>query len=1112
MLHIIPGRTGSGKTRTVRKLIAENAKIKPGKSIILVPEQFTFETERAMLDLLGNEKINNVDVTSFTYLAEKLLKDNGKLPKKNIDDGVRSIIMSMAVETIGKDAPSFNRYTTNVSVIFDLVKFRNELKKCCISLDSLEDFADMDIEQVFNKKVDELVKIFKVYDAMVNENYGDDTDHLDILFDYLHESHYFKGKTVAIDAFSGFSKQEYRIVENIICDADDVYVTFCYDSKNSNGKYELFHNTKIEIDRLRNTAAVNGIKIDSQDTRIPDRKYKAEPLNFLEENLFSDSKDSFPDNADNIVLIPCQSKKDECDTVAAEIRRLVREDNYRYRDIAIIERDEGSYKNELLSSFRKYNINCFIDNRQPIDTQPVIVFLISLFRILIFGFRTEFVFQYIKTGLLGLSVEEIAELEDYTYMWNIRQSQWTSEWKENPYGFSDRDSMADEAAYKLGRINKLRRDIVIPIVRLKEKLKDKNGQEITAELFDFLKKQKIGANLKNIAEDLEKFGNEELSIEQGTIWKIVIDILDSLYYAIGEKQISLRRYCELFTMLISTRDVGMIPNAVDEVMLGSADRIRASAPRAVFIVGSNMGVFPNYSFGGLIFNDKERCKLINEGISLVNNMEYNCVNEMFIAYHALTLATDRLYMSYSLISNNSEKLYPSELIVRIEQLFPQCRRITEKDSLSLIESEASAFSAMAKESVNGKELYASLYDYFSNNGNRNYSEMIDKVRNRKYRIADASVARELFGRNMRISASKVEKYYECPFGYFCEYGLRAKPRKQARIDPALAGTILHHAMETVLRTNSKDSLVSLDEKAVKTLSDEIIDRYICEQMGGYEEKPQSFIRRIKLIKKTAFNVLLRLIYEFANCDFVPVDFELEIGKDVEMYKIPLDDGESICIKGKIDRVDKLVKDGKTYIRIVDYKSTGKKFELGKVFEGINMQMLIYLFALWENGKDKYDNIVPAGILYYPAVNPNGLVNNRNMTAEELRNSKKKSFQMKGMVINDPEIIEAMDHIGNRTLIEASIKDGLAVGNVISIENLMRLKDRVDDILRQMVNKLYDGDVDANPLVTVSSFPCDFCDYHDVCKHEESDEIKEVKVLGFDEAIDELEAETNEKLD
>lgn len=1107
MLNIITGRTGSGKTRYIRSLAAEIAQKSSDKAVIIVPEQFSFETERGMLEILGNEKINNVEILSFSRIAERLLSLYGKLTKKIADDGTRAVLMSLAVETLDDKISAFNRYRKSPALIGNLLDFYREMKKCCITSEQLAVLSEKVKKQSFAKKLNELSLIFGCYDALITQNFQDDCAYLDMLYELLGEVQYFKGKTVFADAFSGFSAQEYKILERILNQADETYVTFCCDTSKNNDRYELFYNAQTEIKKLKATANRASVKIAPEKVLFAKREFKAEPLNVLEENIFTSNGVKYAENAHCITLMPRRSKTDECDAVAAEIKRLAREENYRYRDIAVIERSEGVYKNELVSSFRRYGIDCFEDNRQPILTQPLMVFVLALFDILVDGLQTETVLRFLKTGLFGFTVEEIALIEDYALVWRVTPSQWRNEWTGNPRGFGF--EFTDDDKKKLENLNKLREKIVAPILALKKRITDSNGETISREIFTFLRTWGVDENLKNFTAVLENNGETDLALEQGRIWKILAEIIDSLYSATGKAAMSVTRYKELFEILVSTKDLGQIPNGIDEVIIGSADRIRAAAPKAVFIVGSNTGVFPMESSGGVLLSDTERCELIENGADLVSNLEYNSVSERFIAYHALTLATEKLYISYSAIDSSSASLTPSEIVGEIKSIFPNCR-IYNECATDKIESRKSAYTAFAEEKDTSSVLGATLYEYFKNNGSQNELAMLQKINKKEFTLESEELATELFGKSMYISASKTEKFYKCPFGYFCEYGIKAKPRREAEMDPAQTGTLVHFALERFLRENPKDEFTRFDVDTVRKKINEIIDDYVLERLGGYSSAAASFIRTINLIKENTVRIVLHLVDEFSHSRFAPVDFELSINNDGDIapYLIDLDNGGTVKIIGSVDRVDAYKTNENTFIRVIDYKTGGKKFDLSEVFGGLNMQMLIYLFAIWQNGGERYENVLPAGILYFQAKSPriSSSMLSRDADVSAARAKMNANLKMSGMVLNNIDVIDAMEKDGANVFIPAKFdKNGNAAGSVISIKKLEALRDKVNNNIRNMAESLQSGEINALPTKN----GCDYCKYRDVCKREEDDDIREIETFGFNDALNMLGGDNDE---
>ncbi|MBQ3524413.1 MAG: PD-(D/E)XK nuclease family protein [Clostridia bacterium] len=1111
MLNIITGRTGSGKTRYIRNLATEIAKNESGKVIIIVPDQFSFETEKGMLELLGNEKINNIEFLSFSRIAERLLRDYGKITKKSADDATRAVLMSMAIESLQDKLVYYKKYQKNPLLINELLSFNNELKTCCITIDQLAETAEKVKKPTFAKKLDELSNIFQCYDSLMSKNFHDDSLNLDLFAELLYEVPYFKDKTVFVDAFTWFSAQEHKILERIIATADDVYITFCCDTVRNNGEYELFYNAMCEIRKLRATANRVNVKVAPEKILYADKVYKTDALNFLEENIFDITDKEYETVCDSISLVPCRNKNDECDFVAAEIKRLVREENYRYRDVAVIERTQDTYKKQLMSSFRKYGIDCFPDNRQPILAQPLMAFMLSLFDILTEGFNSEYVLRFLKTGLYGFTIEEISLVEDYVLMWRTKQSEWKNEWTGNPEGFGVEFNEYSEQ--KLKTINDLRARIVGPIVSLKNKITETNGETISRELFAFLRNTGVDNNLKNFTTQLMSSGEDDLALEQGKIWRILTEILDSLCSATGDSAITLKRYRELFEIIVSTKDIGQIPNGVDEVIIGSADRIKSTAPKAVFIVGANAGVFPVTSSSGAILNDTERCELQSNGVDIISNLAYNSVLEKFIAYRAMTLATHKLYVSYSSVDSKSEALSPSELVFEINRLYEDKANVINPDSLSLIESRKTAFSALASESNQNSILGSTLYEYFVKDGSQEELNKLEKMSKKEFKIQDNELATDLFGKSMYISASKTEKFYLCPFSYFCEYGIKAQPRREAQMDPAQTGTLIHEVLEIFLKENPKDKFIKFTTDEVKEKVNKIIDNYVDEKLSGYENQPKSFRRTMTLLKERSLKLVMQLIDEFSNCEFVPVNFELSINNDGDIapYLIDLDNGGTVKIIGKVDRVDIYTTPDNTFVRIVDYKTGGKIFDLGEVFAGLNMQMLIYLFAIWQNGGELYKNVTPAGIFYFQAKTSRATETakglNRHSDDTEINKNLKDKFRMSGMVLNNIDVITAMEKNAEGVYIPAVINDdGSVSGNVISLKNIERLKNKVNELIKGMASDLQSGVIRALP----TEEGCRYCNYHDVCRRGSDDPIREFDSLNFQNAVSMLGGDDDEQ--
>ena len=523
-------------------------------------------------------------------------------------------------------------------------------------------------------------------------------------------------------------------------------------------------------------------------------------------------------------------------------------------------------------------------------------------------------------------------------------------------------------------------------------------------------------------------------------------------------------------------------------------------------------MFPVISSSGAILNDTERCELQSNGIDIISNLAYNSVLEKFIAYRSMTLATHKLYVSYSSVDSKSEALSPSELVFEINRLYDDKVKSITPDSLRLIESRKTAFSALASESNKKSALGSALYEYFSNDCSQEELNKLQKMSKKEFKIKDSELATELFGKSMYISASKTEKFYLCPFSYFCEYGIKAQPRREAQMDPAQTGTLIHEVLEIFLKENPKDKFIKFTTEEIKEKVNKIIDNYVAEKLSGYENQPKSFWRTMMLLKERSLKLVMQLIDEFLNCEFVPVNFELSINNDgdIQPYLIDLDNGGTVKIIGKVDRVDTYSTPDNTFVRIVDYKTGGKIFDLGEVFAGLNMQMLIYLFAIWQNGEELYKNVTPAGIFYFQAktsraTDTKGL--NRHSDETIINKTLKDKFRMSGMVLNNIDVITAMEKNAEGMYIPAVINDdGSVSGNVISLKSIERLKNKVNELIREMANDLQSGVIRAFP----TEKGCQYCKYHDVCRRDSDDPIREFDSLNFQDAVSMLGGDDDEQ--
>lgn len=1110
MLNFVLGRNLSGKTEYVRNLVADGVRSGGNGYVIIVPEQFSYETEKAMLEKVGADGMQRLDVLSLSRLAEIILEQCGENSlKPPVDDCVRVLCMSSALDVLEGRLEVFKKYSSRPALMEELISFASEIKQCGVQADELKLFADSMKQSSLKSKLSELSLIISLYNSIIENSYYDSSDALTMLCSALDGYCWFENRTVVIDAFTRFTKQELFVIEKIIKQSENVYFTFCTDGVKTDG-FSVFANVEKQIEALKNLARKNNVGIAKPVILKPCGNKREKHLSILEENIFTDGHSFFDDKPKSITVCSAPTQTDECEFIALTVKKLLREENARCRDIIVYERKKDTYDRKLTAAFRKFGVPFFEDKRQPVNTQPLVIFINTLLEAAVEGISTDVLMRHLKSGLSSLSETEIAELENYALMWKISASGWQNDFTENPRGFGT--PFSDFDSITLQKLNECRKKAVAPVLAFKRDFSEAQGEKKTEVLYSFLVKSNVRQRLKDLALSLLSDGKDALYEEQDTVWTLVTDMLDKLYHSTVGINISVKRYRELFNTLLFVSDIGTVPQGLDSVTIGAADRTRTGEKKYVFIAGANADVFPLMPSTKGLLNDRERIYLRENGIELANTAEYKLIEEKFFAYHAVSTATERLFVSYSASDPSGEGLMPSEIVTEITGLFPnvECTAFENISAIQRIESKQSAFEMLAKNYTDKNSFAAAAEEFFSSDSEYEgrLSALKKAVEKTPQSIKSAETAIELFGKNMYLSASKAEIYYKCPFQYFCRYGIKAEPRKEAQIDAALSGSIIHFVFEKMLSSFSKTKLQEMSDAELKKEIDKILKIYLSENMGGSENKSKRFIKHYETISVQSFSILKRMIEEFKTSEFTPVDFELSIGIDGEIkpYELTLPNGSSLKISGSVDRVDTMEKNGKKYLRVVDYKSGGKTFNLYDVIEGLSAQMLIYLFAIEKNGESKYGDIIPSGVLYMSA-KPEAADLGRNATQQEIDKKRLKSNRMNGIVLNDMTVIEGMEKDIGGVFIPVSMNsDGVLKGSLITAEEFNKLHKKVDGVLKSMVVNLQSGLI---PVLPAGSDACKWCDYHSVCGYETGDMLREIPKLKSEEVLKILDGEGEE---
>lgn len=1108
MLNFIIGVKNSGKTRKAHSVLGECVAKGEG-AVIIVPKQFTFDTDKGLLSLLGPKAACEIEVLSFSRLCHVAVSNYGGIKKPVAGQGMREIFMSNAIDSLRDRLTVYAKQKNEIALVTGMLREVDEMKNSGITADDLEKSAEKVADKVLRNKLLETALIYRTYGALISQSYFDDGDMLEKVCEILAPTDFFDGKTVVIDGFKSFTQPEYKLIELMLRKAKNVYVTLCCDSIDSVSDTGAFACVGKTARKLRLVAGNAGVGTgESICTQRDASEFSPEMLH-LEKNLYKTDFTAFEKETDKVSIIQADTVESECDAVARKIKALIREGDYRCRDIAVVYRKDEKYEKGIKASLKKYDLPVFEDRRQPVKNQPLISYVRNLLLIMSEGFKTDYIFRLVKTGLCALEENEISEIENYVFTWDITGKKWLSDFTGNPEGFGG--SFGEREKERLEKINETRRKITEPLAALKEVFHEATGKKCAELIYFYLRENGADEALKSYAVALQEKGFTELAVEQEQVWDILMTALDEIAGALGEVSVTPKRFCELFELVMAGKTLGKLPDGYDEVCVCNADRILTKSAKAVFAVGMNSGVFPLEQKDNSLFSGYEKKKLLDADLTIGEDVKDLTLSERFICYCTLASASEFLCLSYSTSSGASDKLTESECVSSLRKIFSGCKTVNvlTQSFSELIESEQSAFEMMAKLWHSDTDEAESLRAYFSEN--EKYKHRLAAVSRaasqEDFAFNDKSISKKLFGENMYFSASQMEVYSKCPFMYFCRYGVKAKARPKAALDAAMGGTVVHYVLEMILSEHKGRDFLELSAEQIDSEIRFHLGEYMRLYMGESEEMSVRFNYLYSRMYKILSHLFDRLVAEFNDSDFEPCDFELTIGRNeiVKPFKVQLRQG-SVELIGQIDRVDKMDADGKRYIRIVDYKTGAKTFNLSDVFYGMNMQMLLYLVSIWRGGTEFYENITPSGILYFPA--RLAAVNVERSDDEETRKKKRMlAGKMNGMLVldGDSDCAEAMDKSKKAIFIPVSFdsKTGAVKGNFITLEQLRKLGEMMDGIIEEMGNSLHDGIVPARPIYGPEhGETCQWCDYSEVCLKDRP-KVRYAEKMTHDECIRKL---------
>lgn len=1088
MLRFILGKSGSGKSTEALRIAGELADNNL-PIMLIVPDQSTFECEKTLLDVFGAKKAEKVLVFGFSRLCKYVFELTGNSADNVIDEGTRAVVMSLALEELTEKL-SLLSSKGNKSLVDVMLQTVSDLKKSSVTSNELRGASKLVEDETLKTKLNETALISDTFDALVSQSYIDPMDDLTRLNDILLKNNVLKDYTIIFDGFSGFTMQQLNVVRNLMRDCTATYFTLTLDPL-TDGSEEVFTTSQQTYKILKEYAKRDGVEIKVPIKLTDLHRFKNDELALLEQNIFRTHIEPIEIVPENICVYNAVDMYDECEYVARKIKHLVIEKGYLYSDISVICHDTEPYKGILSEILEKYEIPYFSDEHADIDVKPVIRLVNSIFRCLIYDFDREDVLALLKSGLTEFSVEEISLFENYLFVWNVSGSAFKNKFVQNPKGYSDRFSDYDREV--LAKVENLRKSIVEPLTAFKENAKDKNGLEISKLFYALLEELKVPDALRRMYAEFEKSDDKAVGAEQIRIWNMFMSVLDKTAAVIGTKTMTIKRYYELLSLQISAMQLSDIPRTIDCVTITTAQRVRISKQKASFLIGCVDGIFPAIPHTSGIFSPFELKMLAMNEIELGDDFAALNNLEIFMAYSCMTSASEYISVSFYSSDITGTSYQPSEIVLQCTKVF---KNICVNDKMDFDSKKESmyalrpAFDTIAEMIGKGKKVPDSLLKVFSENFE--YSAKLDSLINAKnkvpLKIFDKKNAEKLFGENLNISASQLEKFNLCRFSYFCNYGLNVRERLKAEINSMQYGTLVHYLLERFFSEYSKEQYSSMSDDELFEIVNTYLLEYSVSYFGEEQTKSNSLKYRLKTILDNVIYLMKHIMLELSQSEFFVADCELKIGEDIPSYTIALPDGHKIAVCGSVDRVDIMQRNGVTYLRVIDYKTGTKQFKLSDILYGINLQMLLYLHSIESSDSDKYGKVTPAGILYMPATVPYISADSLK-SIEKLPDELNKNLKMNGLLLKDTEIIHGMDKTDAATYIPVKIKAGEPVSatSLATLEEFGKIFKKVDMLIAEMGKNIYDGNIEAKPLKGGHD-SCEYCPYDSVCAYRQSSPI------------------------
>lgn len=1073
-----------------------------GQYIAIVPEQFTMQTQKQIVSMHPHHGTMNIDIVSFQRLAYRVFEELGFKNLEILDDMGKSMVLRKVASEQRENLGVYAGHLNKTGFINQLKSMLSELYQYGIQPQDLKQ-AQENAGPLLREKLRDFEVIYAAFKVAIEDRFITTEEILDVLCRVLPDSQLIKQSVITLDGYTGFTPVQYRLLRLLMMHARKVIVTVSMNPADEPyrkaGINHLFYMGKEMVQRLDKLAGECGVLKERDiciDGRSAGRFAHSPSIRFIERNLYR-----YHARADwepeEVCVYQAASPGKEIRTVAAKIHQLVQEGQARYREIAVITGDLPGYRYEIVNRFQMEEIPYFMDDKKSILENVMVEFIRAALEAVRKDFDYESMFRFLKTGLVTADREELDRMENYVMAIGIRGwKRWNSTWDGVYRGGKN---------LNLEKLNAFREEILEPVKALRESLREENKTiaSMNAGVLACLEACQVREKLESYWEYFEKQGQYSLAKEYEQVYDRVIELFGRLDALLGEEKVSLKEYAEILDAGFGEIQVGVIPATVDRVVIGDITRTRLDQIKVLFFVGVNEGIVPSKKDGRSLLTDTERELLKKGNMELAPTTKEDSFLQRYYLYLMMTKPSDRLILSYASFDKAGKSLRVSSLISELRRMFPL---------LKIREAEAEQ-QVIYSRTAGKEQLIAGLRDYEHTREDRRFLELFRSyAESPEYRelveqLVDAAfysyekrgiskaAAKALYGRILQGSVTRLEKYAACAYAHFLNYGLELMERQEYQIAAVDMGNMFHSSIDLCFKELEKQGkqVVDLTETERTSLVKACVSQVTAEYGNTILQSTARNQYLAGRIERMTERTMWALAQQLRQGDFVPSGFEVSFSSldDLKAMRIPLSENEELLLRGRIDRVDLYEDDTKVYVKIIDYKSGGTKFDLAAVYYGLQLQLVVYMDAVLELEQRKYPDkeVVPAGIFYYNIKDP--LVDKEDeQTPESILGEILEQLKMNGLANTDDEILGHLDRVlegedatGKSSVIPAALKRGMiqpSYSSVADTSEFEALRYYVRNYLQKSGREILDGSIDAEPYKDGRNSACTYCPYHGVC--------------------------------